>query len=144
MAAKEAKYGAAGTGLGLVTGGVLGVETGPGAILTAGAGGVVGGSGGAFAGGVGGLFTCMTGGGGGGGGGSGGEGGGGKFNPRDPSHRGMTASDIISRFKKGSIRSEFPSEMLPKTFANIDRLASEGEDAAQTARMLLTDSRFNK
>jgi RHS repeat-associated protein len=77
MAAKEAKYGAAGTGLGLVTGGVLGVETGPGAILTAGAGGVIGGSGGAFAGGVGGLFTCMSGGGGGGGGSSGGGGAGG-------------------------------------------------------------------
>jgi len=67
-----------------------------------------------------------------------------KFNPRDPGHRSMTGDQIISQFKKGSIRSVFPGKMLSKTFNEIDALAREGDPAAQTARKLLTDARFNK
>ena len=50
----------------------------------------------------------------------------------------------LSACKKGGIQSEFPAEYLGKTFDQIDREASQGVDAAQTARKLLTDNRFNK
>ena len=115
MAAKEAKYGAAGTGLGLVTGGVLGVETGPGAILTAGAGGVIGGSGGAFAGGVGGLFSCMSGGGGGGGGSSGGGGAG-----------GGRAKGVPDTWKKVASRNGMDKWVDPNNPHNFVRMRTDG------------------
>ena len=86
------------------------------------------------------MSNCMSGSGSGGGGGNSAQ----KFNKRDASHRKLTGEQIISRYKKGSIRSEFPSEYLGKTFNEIDREAGQGIDAAQTARKLLTDSRFDK
>jgi hypothetical protein len=55
-----------------------------------------------------------------------------------------TADEIISAERKGSIRREFPGEMLGKTQAEIDALARAGDRAARTARKLLTDSRFKK
>src|SRR6185437_3141317 len=63
-----------------------------------------------------------------------------KFNPRNPAHRKLTGEQIISRFKQGSIRGQFPSQYLGSTFNEIDREAGEGIDAAQTARKLLTAS----
>lgn len=56
----------------------------------------------------------------------------------------LTADEIISKFRKASIRREFPSEMLNRTLEEITRLARAGNKAAQTARKLLTDSRFRK
>jgi hypothetical protein len=56
----------------------------------------------------------------------------------------MTAEEIISKFKKGSIRQVFPAEYLQKTLAEIRRLAAAGDKAARTALKLLTDGRFNK
>ncbi len=82
-----------------------------------------------------GMFSCATG---------AGSGGSGKFDKRNPSHRKMTASEIISQFKKGGIRSVFPSEKLGLTFETIESQARSGDSAAQTAVKLLTDSRFNK
>jgi hypothetical protein len=38
----------------------------------------------------------------------------------------------------------FPKEYLAKTFNEIDQEASQGIDAAQTARKLLTASEYNK
>lgn len=87
-----------------------------------------------------GLSACKKG----GGGGSGGSSSNNKFNPRDPAHRQLTGQQIISQFKKGGLQSEFPAEYLGKTFDQIDSEASQGVDAAQTARKLLTDNRFNK
>src|SRR5690348_1559623 len=66
------------------------------------------------------------------------------FNKNDPQHRNMTADQIISQFKKGSVRSAFPGQFLQKTFNEIDSLAKSGDDAAQTARKLLTDGAYNK
>jgi hypothetical protein len=56
----------------------------------------------------------------------------------------VMSEEIISRFKKGSIRSVFPSEYLHTTLAEIRRLAASGDRAAKTALKLLTDGRFNK
>ena len=55
-----------------------------------------------------------------------------------------TAQDIISQSKKGSINRVFPGDMLGRTMDEITKLAKAGDKAAQTARKLLTDSRFNK
>ena len=76
-----------------------------------------------------GSVACMAGSNGGGGGG-------------DQEH--ITADEIISRYKKGSIRQVFPGELLQKTLGEIRRLAAAGDRAARTALKLLTDSRFNK
>ncbi len=55
-----------------------------------------------------------------------------------------TAGDIIFREKKGSINRVFPGEMRDRTRGEINDLARQGDKAAQTARKLLTDKRFNK
>ena len=94
-----------------------------------------------------GQIACRAGSGAGGSGKGGGKGkGSGQsgFNVNDPQHRNMTADQIISQFKKGSVRSAFPGQFLQKTFNEIDSLAKSGDDAAQTARKLLTDSAYNK
>jgi uncharacterized protein RhaS with RHS repeats len=57
---------------------------------------------------------------------------------------GRTAGEIIAQDKKGSINREFPSEMRDKTLEEIRALAREGNRAANTAKKLLTDLRFNK
>ena len=56
----------------------------------------------------------------------------------------MTASEIIKKFKKGSIHREFPSEYLEKKYEDIVRDASKGEPNAKKAKKLLTDKRFDK
>jgi len=55
-----------------------------------------------------------------------------------------TASQIISEFKKGSIRQEFPAEYMEKSQLEIEEDASRGIKSAQKAKKLLTDGRFNK
>lgn len=55
-----------------------------------------------------------------------------------------TASDVIAKEKKGSVRKEFPGELLDKTVEEIKKLAKEGSKAAQKAKKLLTDRRFDK
>ncbi|MGH8488940.1 MAG: RHS repeat-associated core domain-containing protein [Gammaproteobacteria bacterium] len=52
--------------------------------------------------------------------------------------------DIISRELQGSVRSEFPSELLEKTLADIFKGAQAGDRACRTAKKLLTSRRFKK
>ena len=63
-------------------------------------------------------------------------------------HDDRTADEIISQDKQGSIRRRFPSEMLKKTRQEIEKIAKDKNNplrrAAQTAKKLLTDGRFNK
>jgi hypothetical protein len=54
------------------------------------------------------------------------------------------ATDIISKECRGSVRKEFPGEMLDKTLEQIYNLARSGDRAARTAKKLLTESRFKK
>jgi hypothetical protein len=61
-----------------------------------------------------------------------------------PKSRKMTAREVLAQYIKGSVRSEFPSGYDNMSFDEIDRLASQGNGEAQTARKLLTDSRFWK
>jgi hypothetical protein len=55
-----------------------------------------------------------------------------------------TADSFISRCLRGSIRQQFPSQLLGWTLAQIFACAKTGDKACQTARKLLTDSRFRK
>lgn len=55
-----------------------------------------------------------------------------------------TAQDYISKYCKGSILGKFPSDLLQKTGKEIMDLAKTGNDKAQTAQKLLTDTRFAK
>jgi RHS repeat-associated protein len=59
-------------------------------------------------------------------------------------YEGMPAYEIISKFKKGSIRQVFPGEYLPVKWEQIVKDAQRGIKKAQTAKKLLTDSRFHK
>lgn len=56
----------------------------------------------------------------------------------------MTANDIISNRRRGSIRREFPGEYLDKTYGEIKKDAKAGKKRARTAKKLLEDSRFKK
>ena len=56
----------------------------------------------------------------------------------------LTASEFISKFRKASVRREFPSQMLEKTVLEIQALARSGSRVAKTAWKLLTDGRFKK
>ena len=55
-----------------------------------------------------------------------------------------TADQLISETCKASVREVFPTEMLGKTMAQITRLASAGNKAAQRARKLLTENFYKK
>ncbi|HEY6644126.1 RHS repeat-associated core domain-containing protein [Povalibacter sp.] len=54
------------------------------------------------------------------------------------------AADIIAKELKGSVNREFPTHLRDKSLNEIYRLARGGDPDAQTARKLLTDSRFKK
>ena len=56
----------------------------------------------------------------------------------------QTAQQIIAQECKGSVNQRFPGELLDTTLEDIMRLARQGNDAAQPALKLLTDSRFKK
>jgi RHS repeat-associated protein len=51
---------------------------------------------------------------------------------------------IISKEIRGSVHRRFPTEMLEKTVAEINRLARARDPAAITARKILEDNRFKK
>jgi hypothetical protein len=61
---------------------------------------------------------------------------------RDP----RTVRQIIAEEKRGSItrKKDFPSELLDKTFDELDRLARQGNRRARQMRKMLTDRRFDK
>lgn len=59
-------------------------------------------------------------------------------------YEGLTAQQIISKYKRGSINREFPSEYELEKWEETERDAKKGIDAAQKAHKLLTDSRFDK
>jgi RHS repeat-associated protein len=54
------------------------------------------------------------------------------------------ASSWIAKMCKSSINQKFPAEMRNKTIWEIERLASQGNKAAKTAKKLLSDKRFRK
>lgn len=56
----------------------------------------------------------------------------------------MTADKIISTYQKASVRGEFPRQLLCNTLKEIIDMAKTGDKVAQTAKKLLTDSRFAK
>jgi RHS repeat-associated protein len=55
-----------------------------------------------------------------------------------------TAQDMIARRCKGSINKVFPEELRNKTVEEIYKMARQGNEAARTAKKLLTDGRFRK
>jgi hypothetical protein len=57
---------------------------------------------------------------------------------------GLTANEIIERYKKGQIRQEFPAQFLDEPIEKIKQMADSGDRAAKKAMKLLTDNRFNK
>jgi len=59
-------------------------------------------------------------------------------------YAGKTASKIITEYKKGSIRREFPSEYLEATFEKIVQGAGRGVKNAVTAKKLLTNNEYDK
>jgi hypothetical protein len=56
----------------------------------------------------------------------------------------MKAIEIIAKELKGSVKSEFPEEMLQETLKQITKMAAQGHKAAQTARKILTQSKYRK
>lgn len=59
-------------------------------------------------------------------------------------HLSEIATNFISKYKKASIREVFPGEWLDHTLGAIFVSAKAGVKSAQTARKLLTDTRFDK
>lgn len=60
---------------------------------------------------------------------------------------GLTAQEIISKFRKGSVMREFPEEFLGKTLKEIEEISKQGGELgrkAKTALKLLKDGRFRK
>ncbi|CAL2083746.1 RHS repeat-associated core domain-containing protein [Tenacibaculum sp. 190524A05c] len=62
----------------------------------------------------------------------------------DDLYSGKTADEIISSFRKGSVRDVFPGGLLTKTWEEIKAGASAGKKNYRTAKKLLTDGRFKK
>lgn len=56
----------------------------------------------------------------------------------------LKADDFILKYRKASIRRQFPGEMLPLTVEEIQKKAKQGVRAAKTAWKLLNDGRFKK
>lgn len=63
-------------------------------------------------------------------------------NPND--NPGETADHYISRCLRGSVRREFPTELLGWTIQEIFACAARGQSNCIKAKKLLTDSRFKK
>ncbi|MFQ3611850.1 MAG: hypothetical protein SNJ72_10200 [Fimbriimonadales bacterium] len=57
-----------------------------------------------------------------------------------------TVRQIIQQEKLASVlrAPDFPSELLEKTFDEIDKMAKAGDIRARRLRKLLTDKRFDK
>ncbi len=131
---------ASAVGVGAGTGAVAGLAGGPGGLVTIPGGFVAGG----LAGGGIGLSACMSNSGPTGGGA--GAGGGGSLpntpNPRDPNFRRLTVDQIKARYLKGG--TELPGGYGNKTFAEVERLARQGDRSAITLRKLLTQREYWK
>jgi hypothetical protein len=59
----------------------------------------------------------------------------------------LTADEIIGKFKKGSVRNEFPAEHINSTLAEIEKATKQKGEAgaiAKKAKKLLKDKRFDK
>ena len=61
-----------------------------------------------------------------------------------PEWGGLTADEIIGKYKKGQVRREFPKQYLDEPIEAIDEAAKSGDRAAQKAMKLLTNKRFDK
>lgn len=61
-----------------------------------------------------------------------------------PRRLALKAAEIIAKELKGSVRSEFPAQLLDETLESILKLAKQGDNVARTAKKLLTDKRFRK
>lgn len=59
----------------------------------------------------------------------------------EASYVGLTANEIIQKFKKGSIRREFPTEYLEVKYEDIETDAKAGKASARKAKKLLCDGR---
>jgi hypothetical protein len=57
---------------------------------------------------------------------------------------GLTAEEAISRFKRASIRRQFPAEFLTKRLDEIEKAHAEGDRHATTALKLLFRREFDK
>ncbi|SCX80785.1 RHS repeat-associated core domain-containing protein [Flavobacterium anhuiense] len=62
----------------------------------------------------------------------------------DSKYTGKTANEIITQYRKGSVREVFPEELLESTWEEIKAGAAAGKKNYQTAKKLLTDGRFSK
>ena len=62
----------------------------------------------------------------------------------DMRREGLTAEEVIARYKLGSIRRVFPGQYLQVTLDIIEEDAANGRRSAQTALKLLFDKRFDK
>ena len=58
--------------------------------------------------------------------------------------QGLRAEEIISRFKQGIIRRQFPAQFLTMTFEEIQAAAQAHAPGARTALKLLLSGRFDK
>jgi len=58
--------------------------------------------------------------------------------------QGLTAKEIIGRYKKGMINKEFPGQFYDKTIEFIQTAAAKGDREAKKAMKLLTNKRFDK
>ncbi len=58
--------------------------------------------------------------------------------------QGLTANEVIGKYKKGAIRQQFPRQFLDKPIESIEKATQAGDKSAQTAMKLLKDNRFNK
>ena len=67
-----------------------------------------------------------------------------KKNSNEQKDYNLTADKFISKYRKSSVRREFPSELLDLTVNEIRKQAQRGIKTAKTAWKLLTDSRFEK
>lgn len=62
----------------------------------------------------------------------------------DKLYSGKTAEEIISKYRKASVREVFPGELLTSTWEEIVAGANKGLKKYKTAKKLLTDGRFRK
>jgi len=57
------------------------------------------------------------------------------------SYAGLTANEIMQKYKKGTIRREFPAEYLEVKYEDIEKDAKAGKASAKKAKKLLCDGR---
>lgn len=55
-----------------------------------------------------------------------------------------TAAEIIAQEKRGSIRRQFPSEFLNRTYDEIVQAARQGDRSARKAKKFLDQRKYDK